>query len=152
MIFKGGPEPAVTPPPPPHSRSAHVKVTKKGTTYLSIYSVSFWQNSQCFHCGPYYRLTRWLKYYMVNGLKFQTLLSWCSHIKCCYQDWNSQNACQNSKQGKPWSDCFFRSSLIWVCTVCLGLFGKQLVFKILEHQLKIECTCTCKDMKYQEWN
>ena len=31
---------------------------------------------------------------------------------------------------------FFKSSLIWVCLfvpVCLGLFGRQLVFKILEH-------------------
>ena len=26
-------------------------------------------------------------------------------------------------------------SLIWVCAVCLGLFGGQLVFKILEHIL-----------------
>ena len=33
----------------------------------------------------------------------------------CYKGWNSQNACQNSKQGRAWSDCFFRSSLIWVC-------------------------------------
>ena len=33
------------------------------------------------------------------------------------------NACQNSKQGRPWSDCFFGSSLIWVCAVCLGLFA-----------------------------
>ena len=39
--------------------------------------------------------------------------------KCGFQGWNSQNACQNSKQGWPWSDCFFRSSLIWVCTVFL---------------------------------
>ena len=31
------------------------------------------------------------------------------------------------------SDCFFRSSLIWVCPVYLGLFGNQLVFDILEH-------------------
>ena len=31
------------------------------------------------------------------------------------------------------SDCSFRSCLIWVCTVCLDLFGKQLVFKIVEH-------------------
>ena len=44
-----------------------------------------------------------------------------------------QNACQNSKQGRPRSDCFFRSSLIWVCIVCLDLFCNQLVFKILEH-------------------
>ena len=40
-----------------------------------------------------------------------------------YQGWSSQKDCQNSKQGRPWSDCFFRSSLIWVCAVCLGLFG-----------------------------
>ena len=26
-----------------------------------------------------------------------------------------------------------QSDLIWVCTVCLGFFGMQLVFKILEH-------------------
>ena len=38
------------------------------------------------------------------------------------QGWNSQNACQDSKQRRPWSDCFFRSRLIWVCTVSLCLF------------------------------
>ena len=38
---------------------------------------------------------------------------------------------QNSKQGRPWSDCFFRSSLIWVCTVVLCIFDRQ-VFEILE--------------------
>ena len=43
------------------------------------------------------------------------------------------NVCQNSKQGRPSSYCFFRSSLIWVCSVCLGLSDLQLVFKILEH-------------------
>ena len=26
-----------------------------------------------------------------------------------------------------------RSSLIWVCTVCLGLIGRRLAFGILEH-------------------
>ena len=45
-----------------------------------------------------------------------------------YQGWNSEYQTEN-----PRSDCFFRSSLIWVCTVCQGLFGRQLVFKILEH-------------------
>ena len=44
-----------------------------------------------------------------------------------YQGWNSSSACQNSKQGRPWSDCYIISSLIWVFTVCLlsskkGLF------------------------------
>ena len=31
------------------------------------------------------------------------------------------------------SDCFWRSRMIWVLAVCLGLFSRQLVFKILEH-------------------
>ena len=38
-----------------------------------------------------------------------------------------------SKQGRPWSDCFWRSSLILVCTVCQGHFGRQQVFKFLDH-------------------
>ena len=32
-----------------------------------------------------------------------------------------------------------RSSLIWVCTICLGLFGRQIVFEILEHLPYILC-------------
>ena len=43
-----------------------------------------------------------------------------------YQGLNSQNACQNSKQG---------SSLIWVCAVSEELLGRQVVFKIFEHLL-----------------
>ena len=63
-----------------------------------------------------------------------TFLILSSQITCCYQ--NSQNVCQNSIQGRSWSDCFWiRSSLIWVCPVCLGLFGRQLVFLFLEHLL-----------------
>ena len=46
------------------------------------------------------------------------------------QAWNSQIACQNSKQGRPLTDCFFRSSLIWVCPICISLFYRQLVFEI----------------------
>ena len=71
-------------------------------------------------------------------------LSHCApHNYVNYQSQCSQNACQNSKQCRPISDCFFRSSLILVCTwrsslilfctVCLGHFGRQLAFKILEH-------------------
>ena len=41
------------------------------------------------------------------------------------QGWSSQNAYQKSKQESPWSDFFFRSSLILVCIVCLGLFDRQ---------------------------
>ena len=41
-----------------------------------------------------------------------------------FQHCNSQIACQNSQQGRTSSDCFFH--------VCLGLFERQPVFKILE--------------------
>ena len=58
----------------------------------------------------------------VNVLKFWTLFTFCFKENVGYQGWNSQNTCQNSKQGRPWSDCFLRSSLIWVCTVCPGPF------------------------------
>ena len=54
------------------------------------------------------------------------------------------NAGQNSKQGRPRSDCFFISSIIWVCTVCLGIFGRQLVFEIIRtfsvHCNLLSCT------------
>ena len=60
-----------------------------------------------------------------------TFLFLFSNINFGFQGWHSQNACQNSKQGRSRSDCFFRRSLIWVCAVCLGLFGRQLVFEIL---------------------
>ena len=49
-----------------------------------------------------------------------------------YLGCNSQNAFQDIKQGSPWSDSFF-IGLIWVCPICLGLFGRQLAIKILEH-------------------
>ena len=38
-----------------------------------------------------------------------------------------------AKQERPRSDCFFRSSLIWICPVCLAFLGRQLLFEILEH-------------------
>ena len=45
----------------------------------------------------------------VNTLKFQTLFS-LSVLKrnVGYQGWNSQNACQISKQGRPCPDCSFK--------------------------------------------
>ena len=33
----------------------------------------------------------------------------------------------------PDQTAFFGSSLIWVCIICLGLFHRHFVFKILEH-------------------
>ena len=63
----------------------------------------------------------------VNVLKFRKLFSFISKNKMYgYQCWNSWK----SKQGRPWS-----SSLIWACPVCLGLYGRQQLFKILEHLL-----------------
>ena len=62
----------------------------------------------------------------VSILKFGMLFPSCCQIKYWLSGWNSQNACQNSKQG---------SSLIWVCALCLGLFVRQLMFKFLEHLL-----------------
>ena len=62
-------------------------------------------------------------------------ISHYSHLRQIpsHSDCLSQNACLNSKQGRPWSDCFFRSSLIWIWAVCLGIFWKPLVFGISEH-------------------
>ena len=61
--------------------------------------------------------------FMVNVLKFHTFLFRFSDkmlVISLYQGSNSQCDCPNSKQVRPWSDCFFRSSLIWVCTVLTG--------------------------------
>ena len=40
---------------------------------------------------------------MVNVLKFPTLFFFCSQtiLSAGYQGWNSQNACQKTKQGRP---------------------------------------------------
>ena len=56
-------------------------------------------------------------------------VGYCLYSECCKipnsfkynvdcKDLNSQNVCQNSKQGRPWSDCVCRSHLIWVCSLC----------------------------------
>ena len=44
-------------------------------------------------------------------------------------DWDVKNQIKQTnknKQGRPWSDCFFRSSLVWVCPVCLGFVAGSL--------------------------
>ena len=82
------------------------------------------------HCGT------------VNALKSrQTLLFHVFQENVGYQGRNSQNACQDCKKGRPWSDCLFRSSLIWVC-ICL--LGWQLVLKILELLLYLVQTISIK--------
>ena len=68
-------------------------------------------------------------------------------LKFGCQNLNSQNACQNSKQGRPWSHCFFRSSVcflrnsvIWVCPLCLSFMDRHLVFEILEYLPYLLCS------------
>ena len=56
---------------------------------------------------------------------------------------------RTSKQGRPWSDCFFRSSLIWVCTDCLGIFGRQLVSNFLQNLLYL-CEMAPVIYRYQQ--
>ena len=60
-------------------------------------------------------------------------ISYTFHFLFSNKGWNSQNACQKREPGRPWSDCFFRNSLIWVCPVCLGLWSRQLLVETLEH-------------------
>ena len=38
---------------------------------------------------------------MVNGLKFRTFFSCILKQNVGYHGWNSRNACQNNKQGRP---------------------------------------------------
>ena len=42
---------------------------------------------------------------MVNVLKFPTIFPFSSKLNVAYEGWNSQNACQKSKQGRSRSDC-----------------------------------------------
>ena len=55
----------------------------------------------------------------------------------------------NGKQWRPWSDCSSRSSLIWVCTVCLDMFVRKIRFIILDHMAKSNYLwiCTCKTLR-----
>ena len=67
---------------------------------------------------------------MANVLKFWRLLSFFSQINVGFQDWNSQNACQNREQGRPWLYSFIRGSLIWVCYLSRPFWKGSIVFKI----------------------
>ena len=68
----------------------------------------------------------------VNVLKFRTLFSFCSHIKCWFKisglELINKMLVRIAIREDP------DQSLIWVCVVCLGLSGRQqhIVFKILE--------------------
>ena len=47
----------------------------------------------------------------------------------------------NSKQCRPWSDCSSRSSLIWVCTVCLDISVWKLRIITLHHKKRPFWAC-----------
>ena len=72
----------------------------------------------------------------VNVLKFQTFSLCVFKWNDGFQGVDSQSACQNSKEGRPWSDCYFRSSLIWVWAVCLGFFSG-----IYCSNFRLDCKC-----------
>ena len=69
-------------------------------------------------------------YHIVGNLmsRLTSLFQFSKKMLNSYKSWNSQNACQKSKQGRPWSGIFFRSSLICGCTVCLGLLAGNYSF------------------------
>ena len=69
----------------------------------------------------------------MNVPKFQTFFSFCSLINCRLSGLELTKCMSESQHGRPWSHRFFRSSNIWVCPVCLGFFGRHLLFEILEH-------------------
>ena len=41
----------------------------------------------------------------------------------------------SNREDPDQTDCFFSSSLTWACTVCLGIFSRQLASEIFEHLL-----------------
>ena len=68
---------------------------------------------------------------MKNVLKFLTHLSFCSQDKFVIRAEIHKMLVRIANKDTD------QNSLIWVCIVCLGRFGRQLVFQILEHLLYI---------------
>ena len=67
---------------------------------------------------------------MVNVLKFLFLLS---NKMMVFRTGIHKMLVRKANREDPDQTTFEDASLIWVCVVCLGLFGRQVVFKILEH-------------------
>ena len=67
----------------------------------------------------------------VNVLKLPTFFYFCSQIKCCLTGRARIHKMLVRIANREDPDQT-ASSLIWVCTVCLGLFDEQLVFEILD--------------------
>ena len=90
-----------------------------GPSYLSnkLYRLTVKNSLQKQQQKNHNHLSCYVRKHMVNVLKFRTLYSMIFLLKFCFlcsyflKQWNG-------KQCRPWSDCSFRSSLVWVCTVC----------------------------------
>ena len=86
---------------------------------IIVYNITFaqkrvlWGSWDLFHADKLAYSCQRIRFTQLNGLcsKIPNTFSFCSHINC-------------------W---FSGSSLIWVCAVCLGICGRQLVLEILEH-------------------
>ena len=83
----------------------------KGKLFIVLMIFLFLNKS--IHCGYSLSFCCYFHTALVAVFKFLTLFSFCSQIKYWFSRLGFTNACQNNKQGRPWSDCFFRSSLIW---------------------------------------
>ena len=69
--------------------------------------------------------------YTVTVLKFGTLFSISSQIIC----WFFRAEIHKMIVSIANREDPDQTALNWFCAVCLGLFGRKLVFKILEHLL-----------------
>ena len=76
------------------NRDALIRLLLKKQSDLGLHCLSrpFWQATSV-------QNLRSGKACTVNDLKLRTLINFCIQINVGFQGWNSQNACQNSKQG-----------------------------------------------------
>ena len=69
-------------------------------------------------------LLKSVRYYKFSKYSYTQNIC-CNHSRIwnmwLYQSYECKRCRRNGKQCRPWSDCCSRSSLIWVCTVCLGI-------------------------------
>ena len=77
-------------------------------------------------------MNRAMLFQLVNNLKILTLYSILFGPNFAFYAGVSQNTKWNCKHCRPRSDCFFRSSLSWVCTVCICHFFSNFCFVCVE--------------------
>ena len=94
------------------------------TLWLICFCVEIRKLSPIFgwNIAPYQELLWSIGWHTVNVLKFPTFYSILFCLNFASNAVVSQNIWWNGKQCRPWSDCSFRSNLIWVCTVCICHF------------------------------